>query len=140
MRARTGRQERPAKGSRGSTLIEVLTAMALVLVLVVGSAAMLTLALAAKRKGDLAAALAHAVGDRIETLKSRPFDDPALAPGSYAAVRRVEPGGYAVDERWEIAEAGDGVKRVRLRVRAAGAMRPETVAVAYILRDLGFGP
>lgn len=114
--------------------------MALVLVLVVGSAAMLTLALAAKRNGDLAAAMTHAVGDRIETLKSRPFDDPALAAGSYAAVRRVEPGGYAVDERWEIAEAGDGVKRVRVRVRAAGAMRPETVAVAYILRDLGFGP
>lgn len=128
--------------TRGFTLIEVLLAMALVLVLVVGAAGALTLALGAKRKGDITAALAHALATRLESLKSRPFDDPALAAGSYAVSSRIEPRGRVIDEAWEIADDGDGLKRVTLRVRAAGRPGPGSTitAAAFILRDLGFGP
>lgn len=124
----------------GSSLVEVLAATAVALVLLAGAAGTLTWALAAQRRGDVAAALAHAVSDRLESLKSLPFADPALAPGAYAAAVRVEPGGCLVDESWEIADDADGVKRVSLRVRAASRPGPDTAAVLFILRDLGFGP
>jgi hypothetical protein len=101
---------------------------------------MLTLALVAKRKADVTAALTHALTDRLESLKSRPFDDPALAAGEYAATGRAEPGRALVASSWRIEDDGDGVKRVTLRVRCAGRPGPETTAVAFILRDLGFGP
>lgn len=124
----------------GSSLIEALTAMALALLLIVGAAGMLTRSLAAMRRGDVAAALAHAVSDRLESLKSLPFADAALAAGAYAATVRVEPGGCLVEEAWVIADDADGVKRVSLRVREASRPGPETAAVLYVLRDLGFGP
>jgi Tfp pilus assembly protein PilV len=140
MRRRTTRQENASGRRRGASLVEVLVAMVLVLVLVVGAAEMMTLALAAKRKGDITAALAHALIDKLESLKSRPFDDAALAAGEYAATERVEPGRCLVEEAWEISDSGDGEKRIRIRVRCAGKPGPETRAVAFILRDLGFRP
>ncbi len=131
--------KRGAAGA-GTSLIEVLVAMSVGLVLAVGTAEMLTLALRAKRRGDVAAALTHAVIDRFETLKSRPFDDATLAPGAYAETVRVEPGGCLIEETWEIADDGGGLKRVRLRARPAGRAGPETAAVLFISRDLGFAP
>lgn len=126
--------------AQGSSLVEVLVAMALALVLVVGAAEMLTLALQAKRRGDVVAALTCAVQDRLESLKSRRFEDAALAAGEYAETVRVEPGGCLVAETWEISDDGEGFKRVRLRARQAGRTGPETVAVLFISRDLGFVP
>ena len=114
--------------------------MSLALVLIVGAAEMLTLALAAKRKADVTAALVHALTDRLESLKSLSFDDPALAPGDYEATVRAEPGRCLVAESWEIAGDGDGAKRIRLRVRPAGRPGPATTAAAFVLRDLGFRP
>ena len=124
----------------GSSLVEVLVAMALALVLVVGGAEMLTLALQAKRRGDVVAAITCAVEDRLESLKSRPFEDPALSAGEYAETVRVEPGGCLVAETWEISDDGEGFKQVRLRARQAGRAGPETVAALFISRDLGFVP
>jgi hypothetical protein len=122
------------------SLIEVLVAMALAIILVVGAAEMLSLALRAKRRGDVIAALTHAVGDRLESLRSRPFDDPALAAGEYAETVRVEPGGCLIAETWEIADDGDGMRRIRLRARQAGRPGPETAAILFVSRDLGFSP
>jgi hypothetical protein len=80
------------------------------------------------------------VQDRFESLRSRPFGDPALSAGDHAETVRVEPGGCLIAETWEIADEGDGWKRVRLRAREAGRLGPETVAVLFISRDLGFRP
>ncbi len=112
----------------------------LALLLIVGAGEMMTLALRAKRRGDIIAALTHAVGDRFESLKARPFDDPALLAGEYSETVRVEPGGCLITEAWEVVDDGDGMKRVRLRARQAGWAGPETVAVLYVSRDLGFSP
>jgi prepilin-type N-terminal cleavage/methylation domain-containing protein len=131
--------KRGAAGA-GMSLIEVLVAMSVGLALAAGTAEMLTLALRAKRRGDVLAALTHAVTDRLETLKSKPFGDPALAAGAYAETVRVEPGGCFIAEAWEIADDGDGLKRVSLRAKQSGRTGPETVAVLFISRDLGFSP
>jgi Tfp pilus assembly protein PilV len=124
----------------GTSLIEVLVAMALALVLVVGAAEMMTLALRAKRRGDMVAAVTHAILDRLETLKALPFDDPALADGVFEATVRAEPGDCPIAETWQIAGEAGGLKAVHLRARPAGSSGPETVAVLFILRDLGFRP
>jgi Tfp pilus assembly protein PilV len=139
----SGRSAGPGQagaGARGESLIEVLVATALVIALVVGAAEMLTLGLRAKRRGDVLAALTQAVSDRLEGLKAKPFDDAALAAGTYGEILRVEPGACPVAETWEIAEDAEGLKRIRLTVREAGRPGPATVAVLYISRDLGFRP
>jgi len=140
MSGRTRRRGKAGAGERGTSLIEVLVATALVIALVVGAAEMLGLALRAKRRGDVLAALTQAVSDRLEGLKARPFDDAGLAAGTSTETVHVEPGGLSVDETWEIADDGAGLKRVRLTVRPAGRPGPSTVAVLYISRELGFRP
>ncbi len=125
---------------RGFSLIEVLLAMALALLLIVGTAEILTCSLYAKRKGDLAAALTHALTARLESLRALPFDDPALGPGEHAETAQASPGNRRVLEEWEVADAGDGMKLIRLRVRSAERPGPGTSAVLFISRDLGFGP
>jgi hypothetical protein len=131
---------RHRRTTSGTGLVEVLVAAALTLVLAVGAAEMMTLALRAKRRGDLAAAISHAMADRVEELKSRPFDDPALAAGDYAATLRVEPAGRLIAETWHITDDGERLKRIRLAAREAGREAPETVTVMVISRDLGFRP
>lgn len=125
---------------RGSSLVEVLVAMALVLLLVVGTAEMLTLSLKAKRRGDVLAAITHAVSDRFDGLRARPYEDAALAAGTHAETVRVDPGGCLIAQTWEITDGGNGLKRVRLTAREAGRPGPETAAVLFIARDLGFRP
>lgn len=124
----------------GFSLIEVLVAMALALLLVVGAAGLLTFSLWAKRKGDITAALTHALTDRLETLKSRPFEDGALSPGEHAEIVRGDPGSGLIAEEWEVTDDVDGMKKIVLRVRYAGRPGPETAAVLFISRDLGFRP
>jgi prepilin-type N-terminal cleavage/methylation domain-containing protein len=124
----------------GFSLIEVLAAMALALLLIVGTAEILTCSLYAKRKGDLTAALTQALTARLESLKARPFGDAALAPGEHAETARVSPGDCRVVEEWEVTDDGSGMKMVRIRVRSAGRPGPGTSAVLFISRDLGFGP
>ena len=92
------------------------------------------------RRGDIAAAVTHALVDRLESLKSRPFDDPALAAGAYEATVRVAPGALPIEEAWEIVDEGSGQKLVRLRARPAGATGVGTLALLFISRDLGFRP
>jgi Tfp pilus assembly protein PilV len=134
-------QHRNGSGRRrGSSLIEVLVAMMLVLLLVVGAAEMLTLSLKAKRRGDVLAAITHAVSDRLDRLRARPYEDAALAAGTYAETVRVDPGGCLIAQIWEIADDAGGLKRVRLTAREAGRPGPETTAVLFIARDLGFRP
>ena len=125
---------------RGSSLVEVLVAMALALLLIVGTAELLTLSLGAKRKGDITAALTRALTARLETLKSRPFEDGALSPGEHAEIVHGEPGDLLVAEEWEVTDEGDGMKRIGLRARLAGRPGPGTAAVFFISRDLGFRP
>ena len=125
---------------RGFSLIEVLVAMTLALLLVVGAAELLTLSLWAKRKGDITATLTQALTARLETLKSRPFEDGALSPGEHAETVRGGPGDCLIAEEWEVTDDGDRMKRIGLRVRYTGRPGPETAAVLFILRDLGFRP
>lgn len=126
--------------TRGTGLVEVLVAASLVLLLAAGAASLATSALRAKRRGDVLAALTRAAGDRLETLRSRPFDALELAPGAYAETLVVGPGACRIAAHWEIAADGDGLKRVTLRLREAGRPGPETTAVLFISRDLGFAP
>lgn len=124
----------------GFSLIEVLVGMALALFLIVGTAEVLTCSIWARRKGDLTAALTHALTDRLESLRSLAFEDAALAPGEHSETARVSPASGRVVEEWEVEDDGNGMKLVRLRVRSAGRPGPGTSAVLFISRDLGFRP
>ena len=126
--------------SAGFSLIEVLVAMALVLILVLGTAELIALSLAAKRTGDQASGLARAAAEKLEQLKSVPFDGPELEPGGRIENVVNESGRAVFVRSWEVEETGDGMKSVRIRVHPRGRPRSAVVLTLFICRDLGFAP
>jgi hypothetical protein len=143
MRARAKRRGRaiagPAHG-RGFGLIEVLAAMALAFLLILGTSELVALSLWAKWKGDIVSGMAQAASSKLETLKSGPFDGEALKAGTYAETLEDPTSRITLEERWTIEDVDPSQKRIRLDIAARG--RPEAAAalVLYISRDLGFEP
>jgi len=125
---------------QGFSLIEVLVAMTLALVLLLGTAELITLSVYAKRRGDTASGLAQALATRLEGLKSLSFGSDGLRPGEYLETVRDEAGRGLFLHEWTVEDAGERMKRVRVTVSPAG--RPESGAsvTLWVSKDLGFEP
>ncbi len=125
---------------RGFSLIEILISMALVLLLLVGTAELITMSIWAKRKGDVTAGLVRSFCSRAESLKSLAFGPQGLPAGDYAETARDEGGRGLFLHEWTVEDAGERSQRVRLRVTPAG--HPESAAslTLWISKGLGFRP
>jgi prepilin-type N-terminal cleavage/methylation domain-containing protein len=130
----------PRTGRAGFTLIEVLVAMAVALVLILGTAELITYSLKAKKKGDLASGLAHVATARLESLKSVPFASGGLEPGVYSAVVQDELSLEMFGLTWTIDEEEDGMEKVVLAARSLDYPRSEIRLLLYISRALEFQP
>ena len=124
----------------GFSLIEILVAMALALVLILGTAELITYSLKAKKKGDLASGLAHVTAARLETLKSSPFDGDELLPGDYSSVVLDDLSLEQFAQDWTIEEETAGMKRVLIMTRSLDYPKSELRLILYISRALGFRP
>ena len=124
----------------GFSLIEVLVAMAVALLLVVGTAEVIALSLAAKRSGDIAAGLAQVVSAKLEQLKSELFNGSDLEPGGGTENVSDEAGRRVFVLYWEIEDIGSGMTRVRLRVHPRGRPGPGVALTHFLSRALGFVP
>jgi prepilin-type N-terminal cleavage/methylation domain-containing protein len=127
-------------GKRGFTLIEVLASMTLALLLLLGTAELLTLSIWAERKGDTTAALTQAVSSRVEALKSLAFSPGGLAPGEFSETVRDGAGRGLFLHEWTVEDAGDRMIRVRVKVSPAGRPGAAASVVLWISKGLGFRP
>jgi prepilin-type N-terminal cleavage/methylation domain-containing protein len=125
---------------RGFSLIEVLASMTLALLLLVGTAELITLSIWAERKGDTTAALTQAMSSRVEALKSAAFSPVGLAPGEFSETVRDEAGRGLFLHEWTVEDAGDRMIRVRVRVTPAGRPGAAASAVVWISKGLRFRP
>lgn len=108
------------RGRAGYSLMEVLWVMALVAFLLAGMADLILGAIRAGRKSEETARKAALLGETLEGLKARPFGDPSLAEGDYAASGLLFPGGRTVRTAWHIGAAAGGLKKVELRLFLEG--------------------
>jgi prepilin-type N-terminal cleavage/methylation domain-containing protein len=126
--------------NRGFTLIEVLVAMALTLLLIVGTAELVSFSLWAKHKGDRASGIARILNGRLETLKARPYDSPELGPGAYTATTHDGPSRTEFREEWTIEVEGEAMKKVSISVEPEGRPQAAATLILYISSELGFSP
>jgi prepilin-type N-terminal cleavage/methylation domain-containing protein len=124
----------------GFSLIEVLVAMTLALILLLGTAELVTLSIWARRKGDTTAGLAQALSARAEGLKSLAFGPEGLPPGEYSETVRDEAGRGLYLHEWTVEDAGERMTRVRIKVSPAGRPEAGSSLVLWISKDLGFAP
>lgn len=125
---------------QGFSLVEVLVSMTLALVLVLGTAELITLSVWAKRKGDTTSGLAQSLTTRLEGLKSLSFSSDGLRPGEYSESVRDEAGRGIFLHEWTVEDAGERMKRVRLTVSLAGRPGSGASVTLWISKDLGFAP
>jgi type II secretory pathway pseudopilin PulG len=111
----------PRARSRGTTLIELTIALGVLAVAMSATVRVLGWAAAANRAAERRARATQEAANALERLAARPWD--ALAPGPARGLdlpesaRRALPGGTL---RAVVADAGSGLRRVRVEVRWAG--------------------
>ena len=125
----------------GFALIEVLVAMGLSAVVLLGTAEMLIRAIQIRGSAENRLLLAEAVSSALERLKGGDPDGEDLAPGSHEAeVDAGEKG--TIRLRWDVEEAGPGILKIRcaaaLGASGAGSERKKTGASVLFSRNLGF--
>jgi prepilin-type N-terminal cleavage/methylation domain-containing protein len=125
---------------RGFSLIEVLVSMTLALVLLVGTAELVTLSIWAKRKGDTTSGLTQSLIARLEGLKSLCFGSGGLLPGDYSETVRDGAGRGVFLHEWTAEDIGERMTRVRIRVSPAGRPQSGASAILWISKDVGFSP
>jgi prepilin-type N-terminal cleavage/methylation domain-containing protein len=123
---------------RGFTLIEVLVSLTLVAILVAGAAELICLSLLLKRKADAQAGAARLVTEKLEGLRSLPFDDDGLRAGANMETVAAAAGEGAYFREWVIDDLSADTKRIGVRVGSDG--RTIARAVLLVSRNLGFGP
>ena len=124
----------------GFSLIEVLVATTLALVLLLGTAELITLSIWAKRKGDMTAGLTQALSCRLANLRSLAFAPGGLLPGDYSETVDDEAGRGRTLHQWTVKAAGERMVEVRLRVSPAGRPGAAVSMTFWISKDLGFAP
>ena len=125
---------------RGFTLIEVLVTLSLVTFLVAGTGELISLSLLAKRKAEAHAGVIHHLTDKLEGLRSLPFDHPELRAGRYEeeiAARGADP---AFLLEWNIEDLSGGMKRIGVFVSSRGRTPATAKAVLLVSGKLGFRP
>ncbi len=129
------------RGHGGFALIEVLVAMGLSAVVLLGTAEMLIRAIQIRGSAENRLLLAEAASSALERLKG---GDPAgedLALGSHEAeVDAGEKG--TIRLRWDVEEAGPGILKIScaaaLGAAGAGSERKRAAASVLFSRNLGF--
>ena len=135
-RARAGRAfgRRPAKairGSRGFTLIEIIGALVVFsagVLMLLGLTGVLTmqLGLAAERS-----AVAVEVQDRLDSLRSVPYD--SLLPGTYSDTIVLR--GRAFLRTQTVLQATPMVREIQVTVKPADGPGPETTVSSFVQRQ-----
>jgi prepilin-type N-terminal cleavage/methylation domain-containing protein len=123
---------------RGFTLIEVLVSLTLIAILVAGAAELICLSLLLKRKADAHASAARLVAEKLEGLRSLPFDDDGLRAGANTETVAAAAGEGAYVREWVIEDLSTTTKRLGVHIMSDG--RTLARAVLLVSRDLGFGP
>ena len=124
----------------GFSLIEVLVAMTLALILLLGTAELITLSIWAGRKGDMTAGLTQALSSRLAGLKSLAFTPGGLVPGEYSEIVDDTAGRGRTRHEWTVEAAGERMMKVRLKVFPDGRPGSAASVTVWISKDLGFAP
>ena len=125
---------------RGFTLIELLVTLSLVTFLVTGTGELISLSLLTKRKAEAHAGVIHHLTDKLETLRSLPFDALELKAGRYE--ERIA--GQGADPtflvEWDIEDSPGGMKQIAIGVSSRGRAPASAKAVLLVSENLGFPP
>ena len=124
--------------NRGFTLIEALIALAVVSILILGTAQILAHALAVKKSVDEQTEACLLAAAKLEQLKARPFESADLAAGNGS--EEIKGGSVAAifTREWRIEDVSDGLKRAEVAAFSLGRPWRKVRMALYLVRELEF--
>ena len=123
---------------RGFSLIELLISSALILILIMGTAQVISLSLAAKRTAESHFTAARRASSRLEEIKSLPFDDESLKAGSHEEEIADPASPEKFMMHWRAEEIDENLKKIVLAIHPQGKPQRRTAFCLLLCRELEF--
>ena len=118
--------------------MELLIAFAIVTILLLGAAQLTLHSLHVKRTSDCNLESAEMAADKLEYLKSLPFESQELEENSYAERIRSQRRNDVFVREWEIFDIFPGVKKIEMVCYSESCVQRRARLVLFYSRELGF--
>jgi len=126
------------RNQRGFTLVEVLVSLALVFILITGTAQLTIHSLLVKRRADCNLRTAELAFSKLEYLKSLPYESDELKEGFQMESVRGEGPLETFWREWRIQDVSSSLKRVEIEIFSENYPQKKLRMVLFLSRALGF--
>jgi prepilin-type N-terminal cleavage/methylation domain-containing protein len=126
------------KRQRGFTLLELLISFTIVSILLLGAVQLTLHSMFVKRASDCSLESAELASDKLEYLKSLPFDSPELLESFNA--ERIESQRRAdfFKRQWAISDVSSEMKKIEVECYSESCVKRKARIVLFYSRKLGF--
>jgi prepilin-type N-terminal cleavage/methylation domain-containing protein len=126
------------KKRSGFSMIELLIAMSITSILILGTAQLTLHSIHLKRKSDCLVRAAELASTTLEHFKSLPYDSMALEDAEYDESIEDERSNHLFFRGWTIQRVSASLKRIEVDCFAKNYPRKKMRAALFISRELGF--
>ena len=126
------------KNYRGFTLLELLISFAIVVILLLGAAQLTLHSLYVKRTSDRSLESAELASEKLEYLKSLPFDSQELKQSSNVERVRNQRSNDIFRREWEIFDVSPKMKRIVVECHSESCAHRIFRIALYYSKELGF--
>lgn len=123
---------------RGFTLVEALVSLALVFILITGTAQLTIHSLLVKRRADCNLRTAELASSKLEHLRSLPYESDELKAGFQVESVRGKGLLETFWREWRIQDISSNMKRVEIEIFSENFTQKKLRVVLFISKDLGF--
>ncbi|MFQ6084094.1 MAG: hypothetical protein ACE5WD_12165 [Candidatus Aminicenantia bacterium] len=123
---------------KGFSLIEVLISSCLLLLVTLASLQILLTSLLIKKKAEINFLATRIAYQKLEYLKSFPFESDTLKEGS-GEEEVILPGFKGkYRRRWQISDVSPSLKKIEIKAWLENSSRKKTELILYLSKELGF--
>jgi len=126
------------KSQRGFTLLELLISFAIVAILLLGAAQLTLHSLHVKRTSDCSLESAELASDKLEYLKSLPFESQELEENSNAERINSQRRNDVFKREWTIFDISPNMKKIEVVCYSENCGHKISRLVLFYSRELGF--
>ncbi|MCP2520050.1 prepilin-type N-terminal cleavage/methylation domain-containing protein [Candidatus Aminicenantes bacterium AC-335-K20] len=123
---------------KGFSLIEVLISLFIFIFILISLLSLTTTCLFIKRNSEINFLSSKITAEKLEYLKSMPFENVALKPGIYREELVLKSHKKIYIRKWKISNLSSNLKRIEIQVWEKNHPERKVEFLLYISKDLGF--
>lgn len=138
MKKKTAKISNKTKNGSGFTLIEILISLAIIILLGLGIAQLITYSLIINRRSELSLKSAELAAFKLEYLRSLPFKSPDLTEGqNEEKIKKENPSSY-YQRKWQIQNMSEHLKKIEIECFPQAYPQKKIHLVLFLGHQLNF--